>query len=540
MFKRYFYTIIHLKPHQIYYRIFFTFLKPRPSLKAYSSLSKPNKEWRFCGNPRQIIDREQITFLNESYSMNAIDWNSQKASKLWMYNLHYFDFLYANHQEEARNESLIDHWIDHNPPANGIAWDSYPTSLRIVNWIKWCLAGNINSTKILDSLYLQSDWLSKRVEHHIEGNHLFANGKALLFAGLFFSSFQSAKFKKMGLKILQNELTKQVLEDGGHFELSPMYHAIITEDILDLIQLSKIFPDSFPQELEQSMRSVVTQMISWLDAMTHSDGTMPFLNDATNNISHTLLAIQEYAVFLEIPYTANNDELIMLPESGYYIYQTNEYKMIMDLADIGPNYQPGHAHADTFSFEVSIHKNKFIVNLGISSYQGEETRVKERGTSNHSTLLIDGKNSSDVWGEFRVGQRAKIISKNISRESNDLILQASHDGYKRIYGSPIHRREFVLSKKSIAINDSISGSGNHEVTILFHLHPEVIILGHDDSSIDLMHEELNITFNSSLMSSLQIIESMYAPEFGMQVPTKSIALKEKLSFPSTINSSFTW
>ena len=235
-----------------------------------------------------------------------------------------------------------------------------------------------------------------------------------------------------------------------------------------------------------------------------------------------------------------NDELIMLPESGYYIYQTNEYKMIMDLADIGPNYQPGHAHADTFSFEVSIHKNKFIVNLGISSYQGEETRVKERGTSNHSTLLIDGKNSSDVWGEFRVGQRAKIISKNISRESNDLILQASHDGYKRIYGSPIHRREFVLSKKSIAINDSISGSGNHEVTILFHLHPEVIILGHDDSSIDLMHEELNITFNSSLMSSLQIIESMYAPEFGMQVPTKSIALKEKLSFPSTINSSFTW
>ena len=122
--------------------------------------------------------------------MNAIDWNSQKASKLWMYNLHYFDFLYANHQEEARNESLIDHWIDHNPPANGIAWDSYPTSLRIVNWIKWCLAGNINSTKILDSLYLQSDWLSKRVEHHIEGNHLFANGKALLFAGLFFSSFQ--------------------------------------------------------------------------------------------------------------------------------------------------------------------------------------------------------------------------------------------------------------------------------------------------------------------------------------------------------------
>ena len=541
LLKRYFYTIINLKPHQIYSRIFFKFLKPRLAIQPDASLSTSNKEWRWCGSPRQIIRGEQITFLNKSYPLNRIDWNSQEPSKLWMYNLHYFNFLHADQQANARNHSLIYQWIEKNPPVDGIAWDSYPTSLRIVNWIKWCLAGNNSSKQMLDSLYLQSEWLSKRIEYHIEGNHLFANAKALLFSGLFFSSPESKKFKKIGLQILQDELKKQILKDGGHFELSPMYHAIITEDVLDLIQLSKIFPDSFHEELNQLMRLTAMKMISWLDAMTHSDGSMPFFNDATNNISHTFLAIKEYAYSLGITYTNNNiDKLIQLPESGYYIYDTNEYKMIMDLANIGPNYQPGHAHADTLSFEVSILQKKFIVNLGISTYQGVETRIKERGTSNHSSLVIDGKSSSDVWGEFRVGERATIISKNINCENNPLILQASHDGYKRMYGSPVHQREFLLSEKNIVINDSMEGSGNHEVTVLFHLHPEVVILRHNESSIELMHGALNITFNSSLMSSLCIVDSSYAPEFGIQASTKSIALKEKLSFPCTINSSFTW
>ena len=34
--------------------------------------------------------------------------------------------------------------------------------------------------------------------------------------------------------ILKKELSEQILPDGGHYELSPMYHSIILEDILDL------------------------------------------------------------------------------------------------------------------------------------------------------------------------------------------------------------------------------------------------------------------------------------------------------------------
>ena len=41
----------------------------------------------------------------------------------------------------------------------------------------------------------------------------------------------------------------------------------------------------------------------------------------------------------------------------------------MDVALIGPNYQPGHAHADVLSFELSLFGQRLLVNIGTSEYR---------------------------------------------------------------------------------------------------------------------------------------------------------------------------
>ena len=102
-------------------------------------------------------------------------------------------------------------------------WDLYPTSLRIVNWIKWLLANNNNNnnnSKIEESLLLQTRWLNKRIEYFLQGNHLIANAKALIFSGIYFDTKESKLWLKKGIKILECEINKQILDDGGHFELS--------------------------------------------------------------------------------------------------------------------------------------------------------------------------------------------------------------------------------------------------------------------------------------------------------------------------------
>ena len=71
------------------------------------------------------------------------------------------------------------------------------------------------------------------------GNHVFANAKALVYAGLFFDGIEANDWLAKGMKILVKECNEQILPDGGHFELSPMYHAIVLEDILDLINICR-------------------------------------------------------------------------------------------------------------------------------------------------------------------------------------------------------------------------------------------------------------------------------------------------------------
>ncbi|MFO1266416.1 MAG: heparinase II/III family protein [Rubrivivax sp.] len=109
--------------------------------------------------------------------------------------------------------------------------------MRIVNWIKWFLAGEPAQAPWLASLAVQARWLAQRLEWHLLGNHLFANAKALFFAGLFFEGREADEWLATGARILERELPEQVLDDGGQFERSPMYHALALEDVLDLLNV---------------------------------------------------------------------------------------------------------------------------------------------------------------------------------------------------------------------------------------------------------------------------------------------------------------
>jgi hypothetical protein len=161
-------------------------------------------------------------FLNQSGKIDTEDdWNSPAMPRLWLYNLHYFDDLNAIGAPDriGLHRTLISRWVGENPPFEGTGWEPYPCSLRIVNWIKWTLSGNELQPDWLESIALQSAWLEKHIEWHLLGNHLFANAKALVFAGLLFEGRGAKRWLSKGHEILQREIPEQILDDGGQFEL---------------------------------------------------------------------------------------------------------------------------------------------------------------------------------------------------------------------------------------------------------------------------------------------------------------------------------
>ena len=124
--------------------------------------------------------------------------------------------------------------------------------------------------------------------------------------------------------------------------------------------------------------------------------------------------------------------------------------MFIDVAPLGPDYLPGHAHADTFTFECSLDQQRIIVNSGTSTYEKNIERLRQRGTLAHNTLVIDKQNSSEVWGSFRVARRARIHN-TINQIHSRCEITAAHDGYRRLRGKIIHKRTWRLFENSLLI-----------------------------------------------------------------------------------------
>src|SRR5690606_2750864 len=160
---------------------------------------------------------------------------------------------------------------------------------------KWCSKQTSVSPLILRSMSQQAVALMLQREYHLLGNHLLANGKALVFAGSFLESRKRNEWLIAGLNILDQEYTEQFLSDGAHFELSPMYHSILIWDICDLILLSEASNLPVLAERKRRWLDIVSRGIAWLDYMSHPDGGISFFNDAAFGIAPTLKQLQDYA-----------------------------------------------------------------------------------------------------------------------------------------------------------------------------------------------------------------------------------------------------
>ena len=169
MIFRYFHTFRYLKFTQIYYRIWFHLTKP--ILRKNYQINLRVLENKFCSTIKKrqsLLNENTFKFLNKSQSLSGVGWNDNRSNttKLWRYNQHYFDDLNAvdSYKRKVWHDKLLENWISENSIGKGIGWDPYPTSIRIVNLVKWHLQGNKLSETSLQSLALLRKDLLERLQ----------------------------------------------------------------------------------------------------------------------------------------------------------------------------------------------------------------------------------------------------------------------------------------------------------------------------------------------------------------------------------------
>lgn len=503
-------TIRYLRPRQIIARARFQFRRVRIGEIAAPTIASTPGPWA-DPVPRiaEVLDRQRFRLLNQEIDVGkAGGWNQPERDKLLLYHLHYLDTLNARDSVlDARQAAdLIERWILDNPAPDGNGWEPYPLSMRIVNWIKWCVTGNSLSKLATESLFLQSRALAQQIEYHLLANHLLANAKALYFAGLFFDHPEAATWREIGARILRDEVQEQILSDGGHFELSPMYHAIITEDLLDIVNISRAFDDRSLREFD----ALAAKMLGWLGLMTHPDGQLAYFNDSTLGVASTLAELQAYAQRLNIEYPTEISEGInVLAASGYVRYQHGRAVILIDVGKIGPSYQPGHGHCDLLSFELSLDQERYLVNSGVSTYNANARRLAERATASHNTVSIAEMEQSEIWSAFRVGRRAQPIDVNVGPRH----VKAAHDGYRR--RRIIHRRHFEFCDERLEIKDVLESSSAQTGVAHFHFHPALApVLTEDYVGVC----GARMTFQNA--RNIELLDYNYCAGFNKRLPAK--------------------
>jgi uncharacterized heparinase superfamily protein len=541
---RYWHTLRHLRPSQVAWRLRYLIerragIRPRISLPASAPplnaaaldrLALFISAWTRHAPPRaeQLAElrADRFTFLGETMPGDPMPpWACASASRLWRYQLHYFEYSAAlaadpaaDHREAdaARVCAWVQDWVACNPPGTDVAWDAFPTAQRLMNL---CLAESIFRTDdalLRRSLAQQLDWLTRHLEFDVRANHLLKDAAALVVAGIVLNNVaQAAK----GLRLLEREVAEQVLEDGGHYERSPMYHLHVLHDLL-LVRSALHAPPAW-------LDNALARMTRFLAAVLHGDGDIPLFNDAVREPACSGAAMVAWARAL-LP----QDPLALgplpraLPDTGVYVLgpADDAARMIVKAGAIGPDHQPGHAHADLLSFELSVGATRVLVDSGVHGYAGSPWRAYGRSVRAHNAVCVDGREPIDCWGVFRVGRRTRAHVDAWTGDS----LQAHHGGYAPWQ----HTRRIVFEAPGTwRVEDAVDGPGAVTAESYLHAPPGARFVQSGDGWK--LHCE-DVTLHIALFGfeSTHLVEGQtdpqqgwYAPEFGHIAPAPALVLR---------------
>lgn len=397
---------------------------------------------------------------------DPIDWQAAGAPQLWRYNLHYWEWAFAftsvRELRWARAEfaRLWRSWRAGTTVGRWDEWSPYVVSLRA--WAFCALydplvRGSDIEDGFVRDLAMHASFLESNLELDVGGNHLLKNLKALIGLGVFLGD---ELMLSAALDRLVEQLPIQILDDGGHYERSPSYHCQVLGDLIDVSSLLRASGDLVPAALD----GAVAAMRRWLGIMLMPDGDVPLFNDC-------VLVGTDRIALLE-PASRPPDRLVVLRGSGYAVMRPGErIHLVADVGDPCPPDLPAHAHADCLSFILAVDGERLIVDPGVTTYEPGSQRDWERSTAAHNTIEIDGRNQTEVWGGFRAGRLARATIHETGERDGQLVVVASHDGYRSLPGSPEHRRTFLVSPEVVVIEDELSGDGVHLVGSRLRLTP---------------------------------------------------------------------
>jgi uncharacterized heparinase superfamily protein len=409
-----------------------------------------------------------IALAGESISVDGSPWQIA-ASEPWLEALHSFAWLRdlrAVGGDAARRHArqLTLHWLDRKPKHGDIGLRPDVTGARIANWIAFhdffCASADDKfRARFFASLARQARGLTRALPGDLSGAPLLFAIKGLLASAICLEGgeqrFAAAE------KLLLRELTRQVLPDGVHAERCPSIHAEALTALIDMRALYKAARIVMPDLLQQT----IDRMAPALRFFRHGDGGLALFNGGREEDALVLDTILTQA-------DARARPMKRATAAGFDRLSLGRSIVIVDSGAPAPPGLDRRAHAGIGSFEMSVGRQRFIVNCGAHPGVGA-WRNALAATAAHSTVTVADTNQVELIPKGGVRRRPPSVESTREDSAHGMLLEITHHGYAGLCLA--HRRALFLSESGEHLRgeDSLVGGTRQSFTIRFHFHPDV-------------------------------------------------------------------
>jgi uncharacterized heparinase superfamily protein len=455
-----------------------------PGATAVTPLLTPPDPWPGDAPHGSAFARGQLQLAGQTLDHPQPIWSPPEANDDWLKELHGFAWLRdlrAAGGDKARRQAreLVADWLVSHHKWHPTVWDPLTLARRLSHWLGQYefFAASADAgfrQQLLASATAQATQLSRSLPAGLRGADLICAIKGLVLAGACLPGAEAQL--KQALRLLRRELPRQILSDGGHIERSPTRHLAVLRDLIDI----KSVLHAADHEVPEALQTAIESMAPVLRMFQHGDGGLALFNGSSEEDGLKIDLVLQRASGRVRP-------RLSAPETGYQRLQAGRSLVLVDAGRPPQAGFDSRAHAGTLAFEMSVGRERLIVNCGAPGPDGGLATWRQalRVTAAHSTLVVADSNSSALAdGALSAGpgllRRPESVVCRREEGDGDVLLDLSHDGYRTGLGLTHHRRLYLgPAGDDLRGEDRLSpgglnvGRAEASFAVHFHLHPAV-------------------------------------------------------------------
>lgn len=395
-------------------------------------------------------------------------------------------------------------WIEKNPLDHNTkktTWRTIEAGLRAEAWIK-SMGYMAASPLVTDAVF--AEFLTALKQHGeylaahdvpfstksnwgvLENSGLYAIGK------VFELDDSDCSFAQVAVRRLVRQLNTQIMDDGVHWEQSPMYHNEVLKCCLEVLRIADKTGDELPPVLAVKAQQMAIVNRIW----QQPDGSQPAVGDSDVTDLRDVLTICAWQFrdpvlksggFERIDFEGIWDygcdaagsyaamEKVMPETTSFWLkdsgncYLRSGWQETADYLHLRcGSLGGGHGHFDKLHINLWFGGEEFFTDCGRYTYVDGDKRRELKGSLSHNTIVVDGQDYSRCIDSWDVAGLPLPVNAVYNRKGIFTLFGGGHLGYQE-KGIYLNRKVLAVGTKMILIMDEIFGSGTHSYRQQFHL-----------------------------------------------------------------------